>query len=91
MVAVLSSHYKVEVLEGPSKGETHKYTKDMVTSMPTGVKVGSTDGDHSNGNSTVNTCAQAFTDGQAATGALESSGNASTEMDANVIATAKKF
>ena len=91
MVAVLSTHYKVEIMEGPSKGEIHKYTKDMVTSMPTGVSLGSTEGIcEGNGNSTARTFAQAFTDDQAATGALEPSGNASTEMDANVIETAKK-
>ena len=31
VVAVQAQHYKVEILEGPAKGETHKYLHRLVT------------------------------------------------------------
>ena len=34
VITVLSTHYKVELLEGAAKGETHKYIKNCVRLVP---------------------------------------------------------
>ena len=52
IVAVLAKHYKVELLQGPSKGAEHKYYHDMVKMYESEAQVATAESDMAAGAAT---------------------------------------